>query len=270
MDFVNPVKRVIRIGQRHLSFSTLDPTQVESPITYEPYVMKSGISLPANLREALSKADLAAMGFRKAMVLMDAPVLLIPIEQFEQGTMEVMYRQAFPRGEMDMVLYNVLSDLNVVAVFAISKDLNTVLHDNFTDIQLMPVMTTVWRHLHQRSFTGNRNKLYGYFHDQKLDIFAFHQNRFKFSNQFKTSRQQDALYFLLYAWKQLQLNAENDEMHLVGELTEGKELAGIASELRRYVQKVYIITPSADLNRAPATKIKGLPFDLMVQFTKVR
>ena len=238
---------IIRIGQRHLSFSALDPMQADDPVTYEPYVMKSGISLSANLREALGEADLMQMGYKKALALIDTPVLLIPVEQFEENSVETMYLHAFPRKEMDMVLFNVLSDLNAVAAFAI--------------------MSPVWRYLHHRSFTGNHNKVYGYFHDRKLDIFSFHQNRFKFCNQFEASRQQDALYFLLYVWKQLMLDNEADEMHLVGTFNEMPELA---SELRKYVQKVYVINPSAEFNRAPATKIKDMPFDLMTLITKGR
>ena len=69
-------------------------------------------------------------------------------------------------------------------------------------------MTPVWRHLHQRSFTGHRNKLYGYFHSKRLDLFSFQQNRFKFCNSFEASHAYDALYFLLYTWKLLRLEAE--------------------------------------------------------------
>ncbi|MBR1395415.1 MAG: DUF3822 family protein [Prevotella sp.] len=256
---------IIRIGERHLSFSALDPMQAETPVSYEPYVMKSGISLTANLREALNEADLPQAGYHKALALIDAPVLLIPIEQFEEQNLEAMYLHAFPRKETGMVCYNVLSDLNAVAAFSISKDLNTVLHDNFTDVMMMPLMAPVWRHLHHRSFTGNRNKVYGYFHERKLDIFSFHQNRFKFSNQFDSTRPQDATYFLLYVWKQLMLDNETDEMHLAGTFNEMSELA---NELRKYVQKVYIVNPSAEFNRAPATKIPDMPFDLMIMMSK--
>ncbi len=258
---------IIRIGQNHLSFSTIDPTQTEAPVTYAPYVIKSSISVPANLREALGDADLQEMGYRKVLAMIDTPVLLVPIEQFEEDSISVIYNQAFPRKGMDMVLYNVLSDLNAVSVFAISKDLNTVLHDNFTDVKMMPVMSPVWRHLHQRSFTGNRNKVYGYLHDRKLDIFSFQQNRFKFCNQFDAIRQQDAIYFLLYVWKQLMLDSESDEMHLVGSFAGMSELV---NELRRYIQNVYIINPAAEFNHAPATNIKEMPFDLMALISKGR
>jgi hypothetical protein len=187
------------------------------------------------------------------------------VEQFEESKITQMYNHSFPqKQQQDSVFFNVLPDLNAVAVFALNKDLKMVLDDNFAEVKLMTALTPVWKYLHRRSFTGVRNKLYGYLHDQKLDIFAFHQNRFKFYNQFDVTRQQDALYFLLYVWKQLLLSAEQDELHLVG------DTEGLVDELRKYLLNVYAINPSADFNRAPATKIKGMPFDLITLFTKGR
>ena len=244
-------------------------TQPESPVTYEPYVVKSGISMAANLREALKSAGLKQMGIIKALVLVDAPILLTPVELFEEQKMAEMYNHSFPRKEQEQVLYNVLPDLNAVAVFSVNKDLKLVLDDNFADVRTTAAMSPVWRHLHRRSFTSTRNKLYGYLHDQKIDVFSFHQNRFKFYNQFETTRSADALYFLLYVWKQLMLSQERDELHLVGDgLTDGQD--ELANKLRRYLQNVFVINPSAEFNRAPATKVKGMPFDLVTLFTKGR
>lgn len=258
---------VLRIGQHHLSFSSIDMMTSEAPVTYEPYVIKSGISLAANLREALKGASLQQMGYQMALVMVDAPVLLIPIEVFEVSNMAEMYAHSFPSKEPQVLLYNVQPDLNAVAVYAINKDVKTVLDDNFPDLKMMAAVSPVWKHLHRRSFTGMRNKIYGYFHDGKLDIMAFQQNHFRFYNQFETSHTHDALYFLLYVWNQLMLNVNQDELHLVGEIRE-KEL--LLEELHQYLQNVYVINPTAEFNRAPATLVKGMPFDLVTLFTKGR
>ena len=294
---------IIRVGKHHLSFSGIDMTQSENPIIYEPYVMKSGVSVSANMREALKvlvppqgggigrraqeggmegpaqgggmegppqgggigrRAQGGGMG-RRALVMVDAPVLLTPMELFEESKAEETYHHAFPSLVPETVLHNVQPDLNAVAVFAISKDLNTVLHDAFTDINFMTILSPVWRHLHQRAFTGVRNKLYGYFHDNKLDIFSFQHNRFKFYNQFDTNRVHDGLYFLLYVWQQLAFNAEQDELYIVGSIPEREWLT---EELKKYLAKAYVINPAADFNRAPATQIKNMPYDLMVFFSK--
>ena len=258
----------IRVSRNTLSFSTIDfIKEGECPITYEPYVVKSGISMAANLREALRDAELPTMNFTKVRVMADAPVLMVPVEMFQESTMAQLYHHSFPKNEPCTVLHNVLPDLNTVACFAISRDLKTVIDDHFKNTQFIALLSPVWRHLYQRSFTGARNKLYGYFHDQKVDIFAFQQSRFRFSNQFDVNRAHDALYFLLYVWKQLNLQQEHDELHLVGDIPEREWLI---EQLKRYLQKVYIINPTADFNRAPATQIKNMPYDLMTLFTKGR
>ena len=102
---------VIRIGQRHLSFSSVNTDGTDQPINYEPYVVKSGMSMAANLREALKGAGLAKMGVNRAMVMIDTPALLVPVEIFEEEKMAVMYNQSFPNKEQELVLYNVLPDL---------------------------------------------------------------------------------------------------------------------------------------------------------------
>jgi hypothetical protein len=158
-----------------------------------------------------------------------------------------------------------MPNLNVVALFALNKDLRLVIDDHFTDKRIIPLMQPVWSYLHKRSFTGNRRKLYGYFHDKKLEIFSFQKNRFKYCNAFDASHSRDAVYFLLYVWQQLVFDANADEMYLVGTIPD-KEW--IAEALHKYVHNMYVINPTAEFNRAPITQIKNLPFDLITYFMK--
>ena len=257
----------IRVGKNTLSFSMIDAENPQQPIVYEPYVAKSGVSMAANLREAFKTVDILSEDIRRARVMVNSKVLMVPVEQFQEADVEMLYNHSYPKSEQDSIVYNVLPDLNAVAIFAINKDLQLVVNDHFSDVRLIHVMAPVWRYLHQRSFTGHRNKLYGYFHDRQLDIFSFQQHRFKFCNAFDTSRAHDSLYFLLYVWKQLNLQPEHDEMHILGEIPERDWLL---QELRKYLQKAYTINPSAEFNRAPATQVQGMPFDLMTLFTKGR
>lgn len=257
----------IRISRNSLSFSTVSIGAADSQIIYEPYTVKSGISMAANLREALKTADLTQDGFRKVLVMIDTPVLMIPVDVFSEAESADMYAHAYPSLAADKVLHSVIPDLNVVSVFSINKDLKMVLDDHYPDINFTHVASPVWRYLHQRSYIGTRSKLYGYFHDKKLEIFSFSQRRFKFCNTFEISHTNDALYFLLYVWKQLMLQPEHDEMHIVGDIPE-REL--LLDELRKYLQRAYVINPTADFNRAPVTQIKNMPYDLMTLYVKGR
>ena len=255
----------IRFGRATMAM--LSQTDDGSQIIYEPYVVKSGVSMAANLREAFKNSDLLLQAPPRVRVLIDSNVLMVPIEMFSEDAMEAMHRHAFPYDEHDLVFYNVLPDLNAVAVFSMNKDLRMVLDDHFQDVRLVTAVQPVWRHLHQRSFTGARYKLYGYFHEQRLEIFSFQQNRFKFCNSFDAKRTKDIVFFLTYVWQQLQLQQEYDELHLAGDIPEQE---AVVEELKRFIQKVYVINPAVDFNQHPVTQLKGVPYDLLTLVVKGR
>jgi len=256
----------IRVGRGTLSFAM--PDNNGQDILFEPYVVKSGVSMAANMRDAFKQSDLLQQPLpTRCRILTDSDVLMVPVEMFSEDTMEEMHHHAFPHGEQDVILYNVLPDLNAVAVLSVNRDLRTVVDDHFHSVRFIAALSPVWRHLHQRSFTGTRYKLYGYFHEKRLEVFSFQKNRFRFCNSFDAARSHDALYFLLYVWNQLQLQPEFDELHIVGDIPDEEWLL---QELRRYLQKVYVINPSADFNRHPVTDIKSMPYDLQTLYVKGR
>ena len=139
------MRLTIRISTNALSFSA---QQADGTIAYEPYHVKSGVSIAANLRQAFSESGLLAAGYKSVLVLMDAPVLLIPIEEYQQETVEVLYTTAYKADHSSTVLHSVLPDVNAVAAFSMNKDLRLVLDDNFNDVAIIPLMQPVWKWLY--------------------------------------------------------------------------------------------------------------------------
>ncbi len=264
VDNITNNRLVIRVSKNSLSFSVIDK-ESEDLIRFEPYTVKSGVSIPANLREAFKTSELLQLKFKKVQVILSTPVLFIPIEEFQDENKETLYKYSFIGYENNIVMNNVLPDMNVVAVFSINKDLKVVIDDHFEDTRFMSVSQPVWYYLHQRSFTGVYQKLYCYFHDKKLDVFCFDKNRFKFSNTFCVTHSLDAVYYILHVWNQLAMDVRKDELHVVGTIPGKTEFI---DNLHRYLQKVYVLNPSAEFNRAPITQIKGLPFDLLTFFAR--
>lgn len=257
---------ILRISQTSLSFSAID-SRYPGQIRFEPYTMKSGISPAANLRQAFKENSLLQDGYERCLVLIDSPYLLIPIEEFKKEEQDTLYRYTLPGHRNDVILSAILPDLNAVVVFSLNKDLKVVMDDHFKETRFLPLMQPVWQHLHRRSFTGMYGKLYGYFHDRKLEITVFGHTRFKFYNAFDVRHGGDAVYFLLYVWRQLGMDARKDELHLVGEIPDNIPLT---ENLKKFLAKVYPLNPVAEFNRAPMTQVKGLPFDLMTFYMDKR
>lgn len=255
---------MIRVGHKSLSFSVVDKT-AEASVRFEPYTIKSGISMAANLRQAFLDSDLLRQGYQKVGVLIDSPTLLLPIELFQEEDLPTLYRYSFEMGESSSLIRKVLPNQNAVAVFPINKDLKLVIEDHFADVRYSPVCVPVWNYLQQRSFQGANRKLYGYFHDKKLDIFCFDKQRFKFSNSYEVNHGKDAIYFLLYVWNQLLMDARKDELSVVGDIPDRTETI---DQLKRYVRKVFALNPAAEFNRTPVTRVKDMPFDLLTYYLR--
>ena len=251
-------KLTIRISADGMSFSVFNPSLNDS-LVYEPYVNNSSISLAANLREAIKEISLLRNNYYRITVALDSPTLIVPDERFTEADAEILYKHAFPQSKNVSVIYNTLSDINAVAVFSINKDVKLVLDDNFSNLRYTTVVTPVWHHLHERSFTGTHQKLYGYFHDKKLDLFCFNQNRFKFCNSFEAQYAKDSIYFILFVWKQLVLDTEKDELHIAGDIPERE---WFLQQLRQYLHNAFTVNPKADYNRSPVTNTADMPYDL--------
>lgn len=248
----------IRVSKGSLCFAQKDTT-TEAQLRLEPFVAKSGVAMAANLREAFKTAELLQRPAERAQVLVDSPTLLIPIEEYKEAQADTLYMHAFPQTESSVVMTSVLPDLNVAALYAVNKDLKLVVDDHFRDVRFSALMRPVWSYLHRRGMAGERRKVYAYFHDGAMDVFAFERHRFLFSNQFPAQHTQDCAYFLLFIWKQLALHQHKDELYIVGQPNEPEILI---QQLKEYVTKVSRILPSADFNRAPMTMLKGMTFDL--------
>ena len=214
------LRLTLRLSHGRLSASVGDPQSLGS-IVYEPYEMNNGISPAANLREAFQRSELLKSGYRRALILNDAPVLIIPEEEYVAEEADTLYRYTFRTGGSDEVVCRQLPALNGVAAFAMNKDLLMVIEDHFEDIRLTTLCEPVWTHLYKRNFMGSRQKL--------------------------------------FAWRQLGMSVEKDELHLVGEVTED---GWLCSQLRQYLRRVVAVTPQADFRNIAMAKNPDIPYDL--------
>ncbi len=255
-------RMTIRVSQGSLAFAIAEKDNQEQ-VAYRPYTIKSGVSIAANLREAFKTESELLQSTPRARVLVNVPVLLLPIEEYEEPHNETLYMHSFPDTEGCAIMSNVLPDINAVAVFAVNKDLMTVVHDHYEDVKFMPLMQPVWHYLHKRSFIGIHRKLFAHFHDNQLELFSFERNRFVFSNRFDVKHTKDALYFILFVWKELALDQQKDELYLSGDIIEREKLI---PDLQLHLRKVSAINPAADFNRAPMTAIKGITLDLVTVY----
>ena len=243
---------------RNMAFAVGDP-QENGMLVYEPYEMNMGISVAANLREAFKVSELLQSGYKRLLAEIDTPVMLMPIDDFGTQDIETLYHHTYHRQGNEEILSSILPDLNAIAVFAINKDLKLVIDDHFKDIRIQPLMQSVWTHIYRHLYVGPRRKLFAYFHEKRMEVFSFQQNRFRFSNSYEAGNEHDALYYLLYIWKLTGMDTEKDELCLIGDTPYQDWLIDKAKQHLKFCR---VINQEVYFNNSQLAKRKELPYDM--------
>jgi hypothetical protein len=263
MNADNTTKTIIRVGRKQLTFARVNP-ESEQQIDFEPYRMRLGMSMAANMREAFKQSPMLRTAGMSARILVDSPTMIVPIEEFSGEDEAELYKYVLPQKQSEQPVHHALNDMNAVAVFTVNKDFGLVLSDHFTDVKFIPVMQPVWKYMHRRYFTDIRQRLFAYTHDGVIDVFAFRHNRFSFCNQFDATHTADMVYYILNVWKQSGFT-EKDELFLLGAANDAEPLM---AQLQKYLPKVHYIKPSIEFNRASIAEIEGITFDTITYFIK--
>ena len=254
----NRIRLTIRIGEGSMMFAVGDP-QADDNIVFEPYELNNSISIAANLREAFKKSELLQSGYKRVLLVVDTPAMLVPLDEYREQDVETLYKHTFKWQRSEDIVTSILPELNAVAVFAVNKDLKMVVDDHFADIRMQPLMQAVWTHLYRRAFTGTRQKLFAYFHDKRMEVMRFQRNRFEFSNSYEATGTSDILYFLLYVWKLMGMDRGDNELYMVGNIPNRDEMRG---ELQQFISRNYIMNIETDFNNAEMAKRNDIPYDL--------
>lgn len=235
----------IRAGIGTLSFTIVQDDGEEKVY---PYPVKSNMSLSANLREAFKEQtylinetkDREGKLIAKTTLMVTSPVVLIPEaeDEVDDDNSNFIYNELLPGHKGEAKKQIRIPELGVNTLFAVNNDLLLVVSDNCTDVKVNNVIIPVWKQLYKEYYKGNTpRQLFAYFHDKLIDICSFGQSRITFANSFDATHAHDALYYILYIWKQLGLSQEKDEMHIIGDVTNSEWLN---NKLSAYIKNVFI------------------------------
>lgn len=255
----------IRAGQDSLAFLM---READGSRSFHPYQIKTGMSVAANLREAFKTEEYLRDSIDHAELMVATPVILLPVDDYnvlsdEQLTTEDVYSSVMTghKGEEKIVVP--IDDFDAVGIFTVNSDLHMVVADNCKEVTVSNVICPVWQHFYGRYYqSGQRRKLFAYFHDKAVDVCQFERGRVRFANTFDATHAHDALYYILFAWKQLGMNQAEDDLFVIGDMPHEQWLRG---RLSTYITRIHDINASASLNRSPLADIEGMPFDMMIE-----
>lgn len=260
------MKLTIRITRTTITF-TAPNTVIEGQTDIEQYNMKSGIAVAANLRQAIAECRLpqakrptqtatmldddcitpshimqmspqALSLYDSVLVIIDTPMQLIPQEEYDGATAAKLYHHVNTQHRQDDILAYTISPLNVVATYAVNKDLRFVLSETFRGVEYMPLLAPVLMAFGRQSWGGFQDKLFCYFHDKRIDLCGFRKGRIRFCSSFDAALTPDSVYYILNTWQTLGMKP-TDILYLAGNIT---GLEQLLKELKHFIKNIKHIT----------------------------
>ncbi|MCD8182896.1 MAG: DUF3822 family protein [Bacteroides sp.] len=235
----------IRLSTDGFSFSVFNP-QADGQLSYYDHEVDESLSLTANLKRIFREVEWLNRPFRRVNVLMaNKRFTFIPLEFFEDEQAEIVFYHNHPKQENELVQYNILQKNNIVVLFGMDKSVCAFLREQYSGIRFFAQCSPFIEFFATKSRVGNNRKMYVHLRNEAIDIYAYEHGRLLLANSIACKETGDRIYYILYIWKQLGMEQENDELHLTGEVS-GKEL--LQPELERFIRQVSIMAPATSVD----------------------
>lgn len=254
----------IRLSTDGFSLSAYNPG-LEHPFYHWNYPVKVHLSVVTNVKEMLATCEQLKHPYKQVRLFFDTVNCTpVPFELFDDEDAERLYHQTFHTDQIgETVMSDVLPDADVVLLSCLNRNVRQQIVDHFPQASFHCTAAPLTAYFAKRSHLGDNRKLFVCFQKQHLTLLAFDRRKLMLLNNFSFKAVDDCVFYVLYAWKQLEYNQQQDELHLAGFIPSSEILL---HRLRKYIRQVHAIDPSAEFSRAAYTNDKGLPFDLQASF----
>lgn len=161
---------------------------------------------------------------------------LVPGAFFSEDRLPRIFRLNHPVQTDETLKFNRLSNAGSYMVYGVSSELLRVLDTSFPKAQLYHLSVP----LIETALTMHKNrlgvaKLFIHCFGSRFDVMVLHENSLKFYNSFIFQGDDEFVYYIMNIFEQMQLNPEENELLLSGQID---EKSGHYARLLRYVKNV--------------------------------
>ncbi len=216
------------------------------------YIYKEGESKPAEqqrvplpdgelphtvLERALTRERLMELQYDTVEMVVDSPTTRIPLEEFQREDIEALYRLTFPETNPTQVriCYEILPYLEVAELFSVDRLLLDMVTHLFPEVQLHSLQGRILEDEAKKELKNSpdHRHMHVYRIPSGLFVYVLKRKRLHFACTYAPGAEADALYYVLHAWKVLQLDAMEDccVLHHCNHL---------AADLGKYIKNIRI------------------------------
>lgn len=203
----------VQIGLTHFSYCiiNIDTTNVEY---FKEFFVND------NILDIIKEEEILKLNFSSSRVaLTNLPYTLIPNElTVKEGSKEILEltTEVYETIESDE-----LTSIDATLFYTIPKNINDLIFTFFPNADKKAQQSILIEQFSR--FENNKENAYLYISEKVLNITIFRKGKLIFNNSFSFETKEDILYFTLFAFEQLKIDAEIVETKLYGNIIKEDE-----------------------------------------------
>ncbi|MCL2651517.1 MAG: DUF3822 family protein [Candidatus Azobacteroides sp.] len=242
------MKQVINIGHpersiltiyaslEHFSFSLYDPEKLGSYFYRELTGEKRSDAFPC-FKDAFFEQSFFSLPFRKVLIMnRTSNFAFVPDSFYKNEYKDDFIRFLFP-DRQGITLSDSVSSAQIRILYQLPEEVYRFMLRSFSKPEFIHCSTPVISYFMENSKNVDARQMVINLQENGLDIYCFSKDTFLLGNYFPCKDLWDALYYILFIWKQLKMNQLNDYLHIVGNNAFKEELI---DELSLYLQQILL------------------------------
>jgi hypothetical protein len=236
------IKRRTYIGLRHYQF--------EKVYSIDDYTDK--------LTAVLNEDKLIDLQYKSSsFVYLTQKSTLIPESFFDKSNLKAYFQFNQSLNELDEIHYNFLSEINAYNIFAIPNYIVNEIVSHIENIILFHQATPFIKIIVKRGIDKENKCVYVNMNNKFIDIAVAARHSLFLYNTFQFQNENDLLYFILYIYKQLNLDTKKNKLLITGEQSDNIKYH---NALKKYITTVKYLEPIKFLFSGVFTKINKHKF----------
>jgi len=232
----NPARSTLMIytDPEHFSFSVYDKNRKGS-FFYEEIPGDNRFSPFSVFKRMFFNNNFFSLPFRKVLFMYRTPVFtFVPSSIYDEKYKEDFLKFHFPENRGIALSHNILNtEINVL--YRVPEDVCQFMLKSFIKPEFIHHAEPLITYFLDKAKTTNNNRMIVNLEEYGMDILCFSRGTFLLENYFRFDGLTEALYYILFTWKQLQFNQIYDGLFITGNATFKKELI---SRLAYYLEQV--------------------------------
>ena len=218
----------VRLWPGGLSFSGGIPSDEGSFFCEETEVDVARSPLQT-LRDLFREHPFLSYPYAAVRIITSEPnYTIVPEAIYEDEAKERLYRFTFAT-PVETVVAQPLRELESVLLFGLRRDMHDFIAQTLPSAHWEHTLASLLIGWHERSLRALHAHMYAVVQDRTMDVACFDRGALRFVNRFEVENHDDMMYYLLYVWKQLELDQRNDTLTL-------SAVASVAFDLKEQLQ----------------------------------